>query len=267
MSADKSINDLLKIMRTLRDPEIGCSWDKVQTFNTIVPYTIEEAYEVADAIERNDMQDLCDELGDLLLQVVYHAQMAQEVNQFSFDDVVNAICEKMIRRHPHVFGSDEQVEQGKQDWEQFKQQERLAKGKLEQDASAIANVAQGLPALIRARKLQKKAAKVNFDWSEVSAVLAKLKEEVDELEQAVEMKQGDARVEEEMGDVLFSVVNLCRHLSVDADVALQKSNSKFERRFRLVETLVTEQGKQMTELEEAELEQCWQQAKKILSGG
>ncbi len=266
MSADKSINDLLKIMQDLRDPQTGCSWDKVQTFSTIIPYTIEEAYEVADAVARNDMSDLCDELGDLLLQVVYHAQMAQEADQFSFNDVVNAICEKMVRRHPHVFGSDAQVEQGKQDWEQFKQQERLAKGKLEQDASAIANVAEGLPALIRARKLQKKAAKVNFDWSEVGSVIAKLKEEVDELQQAVVMRQGDARIEEEMGDVLFSVVNLCRHVSVDADVALQKSNSKFERRFRLVESLVIEQGKQMADLEEDELDQCWRQAKKILSG-
>ncbi|MFK7794893.1 MAG: nucleoside triphosphate pyrophosphohydrolase [Gammaproteobacteria bacterium] len=265
MNIDKSINDLLEIMRALRDPQTGCSWDKAQTFNTIVPYTIEEAYEVAEAIMRDDMQDLCDELGDLLLQVVYHAQMAQEANHFSFYDVVNAICEKMVRRHPHVFGSDVQIELGKQDWEQFKQQERLAKGRFEQDVSAIANIAEGLPALIRARKLQKKAARVNFDWSEVDAVLAKLKEEVGELEQAVVMEQGDARIEEEMGDVLFSVVNLCRHVNVDADIALQKSNSKFERRFRLVESLVIQHDQQMAELEEHELEQYWIQAKKILS--
>ena len=265
MSTDKSIDDLLKIMQALRDPKTGCSWDKVQTFNTIVPYTIEEAYEVADAIARNDMPDLCDELGDLLLQVVYHAQMAQEGNHFSFNDVVNAICEKMIRRHPHVFGSDAQIEQGKQDWEQFKQQERLVKGKLEQDTSAIANVAEGLPALIRARKLQKKAAKVNFDWSDVKDVAAKIKEEVGELEEAINLHQSDTRIEEEMGDVLFSVINLCRHVGVDADVALQKSNSKFERRFRLLESLVQEEGEEITSLEERELDLHWQRVKKILS--
>ena len=210
-----SINDLLEIMQALRDPQTGCPWDQVQTFETISPYTIEEAYEVAEAIARNDMQDLCDELGDLLLQVVYHAQMASEENHFSFDDVVNAICEKMTRRHPHVFGSDKQVKQGKQDWEQFKQQERLAKGKSQDDASALANVAEGLPALIRARKLQKKASSVNFDWSDVNNVIAKLTEEVAELDEAISMKQSDIRIEEEMGDVLFSVINLCRHVKVD----------------------------------------------------
>ena len=266
MTDTKSISDLLEIMRALRNPQTGCSWDKVQTFETIIPYTIEEAYEVSDAIARNDMHDLCDELGDLLLQVVYHTQMAQEENRFSFDDVVSAICEKMVRRHPHVFGTHEQVQQGKQDWEQFKQQERLSKGIVEEDSSALANVAEGLPPLIKARKLQKKAAKVKFDWSDVADVIAKLKEEVGELEQSITMKQGDARVEEEMGDVLFSVVNLCRHVSVDADVALQKSNSKFERRFRLVEDLVNEQGKKMTDLEEDELDQCWRRAKIILGG-
>jgi ATP diphosphatase len=252
-------------MQALRDPQAGCSWDKVQTFKTIIPYTIEEAYEVAEAIARNDMQDLCDELGDLLLQVVYHAQMAKEENQFSFDDVVNAICEKMIRRHPHVFGSDVQVKQGKQDWEQFKHQERLAKGKQQSDLSALANVAEGLPAFIRARKLQKKAAKVNFDWSEVKDVVAKLKEEVAELEEAIIVNQSNARVEEEMGDVLFSVINLCRHVNIDADVALQKSNSKFERRFRLVENLVLEDGKELTALNEGELDLYWRRVKKILS--
>ncbi len=267
MADNKSIGDLLEIMRALRNPESGCSWDKVQTFETIIPYTIEEAYEVSEAITRNDMSDLCDELGDLLLQVVYHAQMAQEANQFSFDNVVNAICEKMVRRHPHVFGSDEQVQQGKQDWEQFKQQERLAKGKLEEDSSVLANVAEGLPPLIRARKLQKKAAKVNFDWSNVKDVIDKLKEEVGELEEAIDLHQVNSRVEEEIGDVLFSVVNICRHVSVDADIAMQKSNSKFERRFRLVEDLVGKQGKKMTDLEEHELDQCWRQAKKMLNGG
>jgi len=264
MSDSKSIYDLLEIMQALRDPQTGCSWDKVQTFETIAPYTIEEAYEVAEAITRKDMSDLCDELGDLLLQVVYHAQIAKEENQFSFDDVVAVICEKMVRRHPHVFGSHEQAEQGKQDWEKFKQQERLAKGQIQLDSSALANVAEGLPALIRARKLQKKAAKVNFDWPDISGVIAKLKEEVGELEEAINLRQSSERVQEEMGDVLFSVVNLCRHANLDADIALQQSNSKFERRFRVVENLVHEQGKRLADLADVELDLYWEQAKKIL---
>ena len=262
---NQSINDLLEIMQALRDPQRGCSWDKVQTFDTIVPYTLEEAYEVAEAIARNDMQDLCDELGDLLLQVVYHAQMAKEANHFTFDHVVMAVCEKMTRRHPHVFGSDIQLEQGKQDWEYLKHQERLASGRPINDSSALANVAQGLPSFIRACKLQKKAAKVNFDWSEVESVVAKVKEEVAELEQAINLQQGKIRIEDEMGDVFFSLINLCRHVNVDADVALQKSNAKFEQRFRLVEELVLKQGQQMAGLEEKQLDFYWEQAKKILS--
>ncbi|MFK8026947.1 MAG: nucleoside triphosphate pyrophosphohydrolase [Gammaproteobacteria bacterium] len=264
MGNKKSINDLLEIMQALRDPQTGCSWDKVQTFQTIAPYTIEEAYEVAEAIARNDMRDLCDELGDLLLQVVYHAQMAKETDQFDFDDVVNAICEKMIRRHPHVFGSDEQLAQGKQDWEQFKHQERLAKGELQHDTSALANVSEGLPSLIRARKLQKKASKVNFDWSDVNDVVAKIKEEVIELDEAMSLNQDDAHIEEEVGDVLFSVVNLCRHIEVDADMALQKANLKFEQRFRQVESLIAEQGEQMANLNEEQLDVYWEQAKQAL---
>lgn len=261
MSNKKTISELLDIMQALRDPQTGCSWDKVQTFRTIAPYTIEEAYEVAEAIARNDMCDLCDELGDLLLQVVYHAQMAKESDQFDFDDVVDAICEKMTRRHPHVFGSDEQLEEGKQDWEQFKRQERLAKGELQDDTSALANVAEGLPALIRARKLQKKASKVKFDWSNVNDVVKKIKEEVSELEEAINLNQSEAHIEEEVGDVLFSVINLCRHIKVDADVALQKANSKFERRFRRVESLIEEQGEKMSSLNEDQLNRYWEKAK------
>jgi len=260
----KTIEDLLGVMQSLRDPQTGCSWDKVQTFQTIAPYTIEEAYEVAEAISRNNMDDLCDELGDLLLQVVYHAQMAKENNYFSFDDVVAAICEKMTRRHPHVFGSNQQVKQGKQDWEQFKQHERESKGKQTGDSSALANVAVGLPPLLRARKLQKKAAKVNFDWSNTKGVVDKLHEEIAELEEAIALNNSNAHMEEEVGDVLFSVVNLCRHLEIDAEVALQKSTSKFESRFRLIENLALQQGNQVSDLGEDELNELWDQAKKIL---
>ncbi len=258
-----SIHDLLDIMQSLRDPDTGCSWDQVQTFNTIAPYTIEEAYEVAEAISRHDMLDLCDELGDLLLQVVYHAQMAKEQDQFEFNDVIKAVCEKMIRRHPHVFGSAEQIKQGKQDWEVFKQQERQAKGIVE-DNSALANVSHGLPPLLRARKLQKKAAKVNFDWSDIASVVSKLKEEVHELEQAINQQHDTSHIEDEIGDVLFSVVNVCRHAQLDADIALQKGNAKFEQRFRLMESLIQQRGESMAALSASQLEEYWVQAKRKL---
>ena len=253
-----SIIDLLDIMQALRDPNTGCPWDKVQNFKTIVPYTIEEAYEVSDAITREDMDDLCDELGDLLLQVVYHAQMAKEENHFSFDDVVNAICEKMVRRHPHVFGSEQDIKGGKQDWELMKRRERLDKG--EEDNSALAHISMGLSPLVRARKLQKKAAKVNFDWPSYQGVFDKLQEEVDELKDAIESNQKNI-IEEEIGDVLFSVVNLCRHLEVDADIALQQANTKFETRFRAVEKLAVEQGDEVSKLSVDELENLWHQVK------
>jgi ATP diphosphatase len=264
MSNYRSIDNLLEIMQALRNPQTGCSWDTAQTFETIIPYTIEEAYEVAEAIARNDMSDLCDELGDLLLQVVYHAQIATEQNHFSFDDVVTAICEKMIRRHPHVFGSDEQIKHGKKDWEEFKQQERAEKSKCGEDTSVLANVDVGLPPLVRARKLQKKAAKVNFDWPDIDGVLAKLQEEFDELEEAVKKNEGNAHIEEEIGDILFSVINFCRHVGIDADIALQKSNSKFENRFRMLEDLSKQQSQQLGCLSEKELDALWEQAKKIL---
>ena len=255
-----SINDLLDIMRSLRNPQSGCPWDIAQTFKTIAPYTIEEAYEVSDAINRGSMNDLCDELGDLLLQVVYHAEMAKEENHFSFDDVVSAICKKMLRRHPHVFGAKEAIDQGKPDWEQMKSQERREAG--EEDHSALAYVSTGLPALLRARKLQKKAARVNFDWPDSQGVIDKLREEVLELEEAI-VSSDVAHINEELGDVMFSVVNLCRHLKVDADTALQQANSKFESRFRTMESLAVEQDCELTDLSSGELEALWVQAKSL----
>ena len=253
------IQDLLRIMRTLRDPNHGCPWDQKQDFATIAPYTIEEAYEVADAIARQDYDELCDELGDLLLQVVYHAQMASEQNHFQFDDVVESICNKMIRRHPHVFGDNDQLKQGKPGWEGFKQQERAQRGDNE-DASALAGVPIGLQSMLRAKKLQKKASRVNFDWSDIEAVLEKLQEEVDELKQAVASGQQE-HIEDELGDVLFCAINVSRHSQHDADIALQKASNKFERRFRLVEQIANKDGLSLKDLSADELEDLWQLAK------
>jgi nucleoside triphosphate diphosphatase len=218
------IDRLLSIMARLRDPKTGCEWDTVQTFETIAPYTIEEAYEVADAIERKDMADLKDELGDLLLQVVFHARMAEEAGLFGFDDVVNAISDKMERRHPHIFlGADEG---GHHLWEVIKAEERAAKP----DKSALAGVAVGLPALLRAEKLQKRAARTGFDWPDTAGPRAKIDEEIAEVEAA-----SDAEREEEIGDLLFAVVNWARKYGIDPEAALRAANTKFERRFRGME--------------------------------
>ncbi len=255
-----SIQDLLEIMRSLRHPDTGCPWDQVQTFETIAPYTVEEAYEVSDAIGRDHMDDLCEELGDLLLQVVYHAEMADEKNHFNFNNVVEAICCKMIRRHPHVFGSAEEIASGKQDWELSKKQEMIDKGSI--DNSILANVPNGLSPLVRARKLQKKASKACFDWPSVVGVVDKLEEELHELKDAIQ-KNNAANIEEEIGDVLFSVVNLCRHTHHDADYCLQKSNAKFETRFRRMEALADQAGYVFQELNENQLDALWNQSKSI----
>jgi ATP diphosphatase len=219
------IERLVAIMARLRDPVSGCEWDTVQTFATIAPYTIEEAYEVADAIERADMADLKDELGDLLLQVVFHARMAEEAGDFALNDVVTAICDKMERRHPHIFG--DAAEGGHYLWEHIKAAERGAKGA----ESALDGVAIGLPALLRAEKLQKRAARTGFDWPDASGPRAKIDEELAEVETAT----SDAEREEEVGDLLFAVVNWARKLSIDPEAALRAANAKFERRFKAME--------------------------------
>jgi ATP diphosphatase len=219
------IERLVAIMARLRDPVSGCEWDTVQTFATIAPYTIEEAYEVADAIERADMADLKDELGDLLLQVVFHARMAEEAGDFALNDVVTAICDKMERRHPHIFG--DAAEGGHYLWEHIKAAERGAKGA----QSALDGVAIGLPALLRAEKLQKRAARTGFDWPDASGPRAKIDEELAEVEAAT----SDAEREEEVGDLLFAVVNWARKLSIDPEAALRAANAKFERRFKAME--------------------------------
>ena len=217
---------LLAIMARLRDPERGCEWDREQTFATIAPYTIEEAYEVADAIERDDMADLKDELGDLLLQVVFHARIAEESGAFAFDDVAGAIADKMERRHPHIFGDGTG---SAAQWEQIKADERGAKG----HASALDGVALGLPALLRAEKLQKRAARIGFDWPNAEGPRAKIDEELAEVAAA----ESNAERAEEIGDLLFAVVNWARHEGVDAEAALRAANAKFEGRFRAMEAL------------------------------
>ncbi len=249
MSTQRTIDDLLAIMAKLRSPDDGCPWDLQQTFKTIAPYTVEEVYEVVDAIDRGDMADLKDELGDLLLQVVFHARMAQEAGAFGFADVVEAICDKMTRRHPHVFGDAHFADAEAQlvDWEARKRTERAAQG--DADTSALAGIARGLPEWQRAVKLQHKAAKVGFDWPGPDPVLEKLHEEIDEVRAefaAVTADPGDAaahdRLEDEIGDVLFVCANLARHAKVDVGNALRRANHKFERRFRTMEALATTDG-------------------------
>src|SRR4051812_10585000 len=227
-----AIDRLLQIMARLRDPQRGCPWDLEQTFATIAPYTIEEAYEVADAIEREDSAALRDELGDLLFQVVFHSRMAQEQGAFVFDDVVAAICDKLERRHPHVFGSAQIDNAAAQTvaWEEQKRLEREAAGK-----SILADVPLALPALTRANKLGKRAAQVGFEWPNVAGALDKLDEELGELRKELGEQAGPAEITDELGDVLFCVVNVCRYLGVDPEVALRGANSKFERRFGYVE--------------------------------
>ena len=257
---------LLDIMARLRDPERGCPWDVKQDFASIAPYTVEEAYEVADAVQRGDMADLRDELGDLLLQVVFHARMAQEAGHFAFADVVAAISEKMLRRHPHVFG-DATVEDADAQtvaWEEHKRQERLARG--DSDASALAGIARGLPEWQRAVKLQKRAAAVGFDWPGPAPVIAKLHEEIEEVRvefDAVAAGDADARdrLEDELGDVLFVVANLTRHGKVDFGAALRRANQKFERRFRRMEALAAADGTPLAGQSLAAQDAYWNRAK------
>jgi len=262
------IDGLLAIMAKLRDPQGGCPWDVQQTFASIAPYTIEEAYEVADAIDRDDMPALKDELGDLLLQVVFHARLAQEQGAFEFDDVVSAISDKMIRRHPHVFGQDIVEDAAAQTlaWEQHKRQERHADG--DQDTSALAGITRGLPEWQRAIKLQKRAATVGFDWPDVTPVIAKLHEEIEEVRvefAALDADPRDAaarhRLEDEIGDVLFVCANLARHARVDVGTALRRANLKFERRFRAMEAAAEEAGTSLAGLSLEAQERYWQHAK------
>jgi ATP diphosphatase len=271
MKPSKDISRLIEIMAALRAPRTGCPWDIEQDFNTIAPYTIEEAYEVADAIQRGDLDDLREELGDLLLQVVYHAQMAEEANEFAFPDVVEAITTKMIRRHPHVFGDEKARSAGmaKGMWEKIKAEEkaekrqaRLARGLDPEDHGKgyLDSVPVNLPALTRALKLQEKASRVGFDWGEAAPILDKIEEEIAELREA--LASGDtASIKDEFGDTLFALVNLARHLKLDSEAALSGTNDKFRQRFHHVEQALKDNGHSLEAATLEEMEALWQQAK------
>ncbi len=258
MQPSDDISRLIEIMAALRDKDTGCPWDKEQTFATIAPYTIEEAYEVADAIARNDLDDLCDELGDLLLQVVYHSRIAQEIGAFAFGDVVRAITSKMIRRHPHVFGDADARAAGMSEgrWDEAKAAEKHEK-RGGAPAGLLDDVAANLPSLMRAAKLQRRAAGVGFDWDDVSAVLAKLREEIDEVDAEVKSGAPAERVGAEIGDLLFAAVNLARHCQIDADAALRSANEKFRKRFGYVESALQAQGRKLQDSSLDEMETLW----------
>lgn len=264
----KNIADLLEVMRRLRDPDGGCPWDVEQTFESIAPYTIEEAYEVADAIARKDLDSLKDELGDLLLQVVFHARMAEEAGLFAFNDVVGAICDKMVRRHPHVFGTETIADAAAQTvaWENIKASERAAAKDPEARPSVLDGLPAGLPALKQAEKFQKRAARVGFDWTDAKDVLGKVQEELDEVRaefgDGTGPKDGNKdRLTDEIGDLLFACVNLARKAGIDPGTALRGTNLKFDSRFRRVETLLHESGRKPEDATLQEMEDLWVRAK------
>ena len=269
MKPSRDISGLLEIMQALRTPQTGCPWDLEQNFATIAPYTIEEAYEVADAIAREDLEDLRVELGDLLLQVVFHARMAQEQGAFEFGDVVQSITEKMVRRHPHVFGDEDadRPDAVRGLWEDIKAKEKAEKAKRQaergsaQPEGALDGVPAALPALMRAQKLQSKAGRVGFDWNDPQAVLAKIREETDEIADA--LARGDrAAAGAEVGDLIFAAVNLARHVDCDAEGAVRATNQKFERRFRSIEAALARQGRGPIDATLQEMDALWNAAKR-----
>jgi MazG family protein len=264
------IHSLLKIMQQLRDPDGGCPWDRDQTYESLVPYTLEEAYEVADAIARKDIEDMRDELGDLLFQVVFYAQIAREQGEFDFNDIANAISEKLIRRHPHVFG-DENVKDADEQtrlWEEHKLAERQKKADSENRShSVLEGISISLPALMRAQKLQRRAARVGFDWPEIAPVMDKVQEELQECRDAIKEKESYEAIQEEIGDLLFSCVNLARHADIDAETALRDANEKFTGRFNRIEAALAEQGKTVNEASLEEMDALWEKCKMgVLNG-
>lgn len=272
MEASKDISRLIEIMEALRQPETGCPWDVVQTFETIKPYTIEEAYEVADAVERKDMDDLCEELGDLLLQVVFHSRIAEEMGEFSFGDVVQAVTSKMIRRHPHVFAvsAADTPESVKLQWDQIKaaekreRAERRASRGITEDFKAgfLGSIQRTQPALTEALKLQEQAARVGFDWSAPEPILDKIEEEIGELRQAL-AEGNPAKVTDELGDLIFALVNIGRHVKTDPENALRGTNTKFRRRFSHIETSLNASGSTLESATLEQMEELWQAAKAI----
>lgn len=258
MTAHANLADLLAIMARLRDPETGCPWDQKQTFRSILPFTLEEAYEVAEAIEREDMAELREELGDLLLQVVYHARIAEEAGIFDFADVVRTVSDKMVRRHPHVFGDAfyQDEDEARANWERQKEAERAAKRK-RPVGSVLEGVAMALPALVRAEKLQKRAATVGFDWTEMEEVFEKVLEELQECRETLETESEPTKRVHEVGDLLFSCVNLARHMGVDAEQALRAANHRFERRFGRVEVCLRAGGRAPSAALRDEMERLW----------
>jgi MazG family protein len=258
-----TLADLLAVMARLRDPETGCPWDAKQSFETIAPYTIEEAYEVADAIDRGDKSGLKDELGDLLLQVVYHAQMANEEGSFAFDDVADAITRKMIRRHPHVFEDPTRRDAflGSGLWEQIKAEEKAERGEATDPSSILNDVPVGMPGLTRAAKLQKRAAEVGFDWSDVGLIIEKVEEELAELKEAIAHGETQERIADEFGDVAFVLANVARHLHVDPESALRGTCNKFIRRFQHIETALAAEGRTPKDADLDEMEALWNAAK------
>lgn len=263
-----TIDDLLRVMERLRDPDTGCPWDLRQDFRSIVPSTLEECYELAEAIEHADYPHVAEELGDVLFQVIFYSQLGREQDLFTFEKIVDTLVEKLVRRHPHVFADGEiegivpvrsSVEEVRESWESIKETERQAKSR----AGILADVPLALPALPRAQKLQRRAARVNFDWPEAGAVLEKLREEIDELEQAL-AGDGPEAIREEMGDLLFSCVNLARHLGLDAEASLRQASAKFERRVRTMEALAGDAGSSLDSMEADALEVLWERAKAAL---
>ncbi len=263
MSQDHDpIEHLKGIMARLRDPDGGCPWDRAQDHRSLAPYAVEEAYEVAEAAERGDLDALADELGDLLLQVIFHARIAEEAGRFDLDDIARRLAEKLVRRHPHVFAGSDPQRHG-ETWEAIKAEERAARG--EDDPSALAGVAPGLPPLLRAAKLQRRAARVGFDWDRPEPVLDKIREEVDELAEELHRRPRDpARLEAEIGDLLFATVNLARHLGIDPEAALRGTNRRFEVRFRHMEQALAREGKALPHQDLETLESAWQAAKAAL---
>jgi len=261
----QSIQQLIDIMRALRAPDSGCPWDLQQDFQSLIPYTIEEAYEVVDAIERHNIADLQVELGDLLFQIVFYSQLAEEQNHFSFDDVAQVISDKLTRRHPHVFAGSKVIdaEQQTKEWEKIKQQERAAKAdKAGISLSILDDVSRTLPSLMRAEKLQKRAAKEGFDWPDINDVMFKVKEEINEVQQELDADERDVlKIEDEIGDLFFSCINLSRHAGLDAEQCVRKANLKFEQRFRALEKIADVQGRAINDMSLVELEDLWQKVK------